>query len=180
VLSPGDQVDVDLSRSASGRGMWLHPSLHCVQRAHAGLARSLRRPVKIVPQRLWAKLRAAGQRRAEGLLVAARRAGQLVVGADAVGEAVAARQAALVVVAVDAPTEARSVPVQQAVCAGQAVAWGCKSALGALLGKDEVSLACVLNPRLAGALARALRVAQMPAPQMDSRSVDADAFTEVR
>jgi ribosomal protein L7Ae-like RNA K-turn-binding protein len=181
VVGPGGEVVADLAGRAFGRGLWVHAAPRCIAGAAlGGICRGLRRQIQVTPNQLWGVLRAAGAQRTAGLVAAAHRARKVAVGTSRVGEALAAGKAALVIVATDARAAADAGPVSRAIVEGRAVAWGSKAQLGAATGRGEVGVVAVLDAGLAAALSHALRVAQMPPPQMGSRSVAVDAFTEVR
>jgi hypothetical protein len=139
-----------------GRGAHMHPRSSCVERAPRGLARTVRSASVVTAAQVAQALVAACDRRVRGLLVAARRRGDVAVGADAALDA--ARQGApLVVVALDAGTVAQKVEVVDAISAGRCIAWGTKALLGTLLGEPERSVA-ICAVRRAGIASELKRV----------------------
>lgn len=161
VLEPSSgELAVDLAGSGFGRGGHVHPSADCVAKAFkSGFARVFKTKVAGDPAALAAQIVAAADRRLEGLLIGARRAGQLAVGADVVMESLKEERAELVIVATDAAAVARSTEVEQAIAAGKAVAWSEKQRLGALTNRQEVAIMAVLHPGVAAAVARTHAIA---------------------
>jgi predicted RNA-binding protein YlxR (DUF448 family)/ribosomal protein L30E len=178
VLGPAGRVAPDLAGKAFGRGAWVHPSPGCLSKAAPrGLSRSLRSEITTSVTELWVSLRAAADRRIEGLVGAADRAGRLAVGSTAAREAFEAGRARLVLVATDARAAADAAWVYEAVRSGIGLAWGKKAALGRATRHDDVAVAAVLDDGIAQALAFAVGVAELPAPQ-SSTNVLADSSTE--
>jgi ribosomal protein L7Ae-like RNA K-turn-binding protein len=127
---------------------------------------------------LWLSLRAAADRRIEGLLRAADRAGRLAVGSTAAREAFESGRASLVLVATDARAAADAAWVYEAVRSGVGLAWGKKAMLGRAMRHEEVAVAAVLDDGIAQVLAFAVGVAELPAPAQSSTNVLADDSTE--
>lgn len=151
-------IAVDLASSSFGRGGHVHASLDCLKKAaKSGFARTFKAEVKTDAQKLGEDIVVAADRRIEGLLAGARRANQLVYGADAVVEAGRKEELALVVVAVDAASAAKLSEVQRAISEGRAIAWNNKSRLGQLLSKEEVAVIGVLHPGVAETVSRTYR-----------------------
>jgi uncharacterized protein len=179
VLGPEGQLVPDLAGRAFGRGAWVHPSPVCLAKAAPrGFRKSFRSEVSTSVMELWSSLRAAADRRIEGLVVAASRAGKLAVGSTAAREAFEAGRAHLILVATDARAAADAGWVHDAVRRGLAFGWGDKAALGRATRRDEVGVAAVLDDRIAKALSFAAGVAGLPAPAQNSRNVLADGPTE--
>lgn len=148
------ELAVDLAGGAFGRGGHVHPSPACVAKAvKSGFARVFKAAVVADAGALGEALVAAADRRIEGLLGGARRAGQLVVGADLVAESLADDRAALVVVARDAAAAAKLSQVERAVVAGKAIAWGSKQVLGAVTNRGDVAVVAIVAPGVAAAIA---------------------------
>ncbi len=180
VLGPEGEIVPDVAGSAFGRGAWLHPRPDCLEgAARGGLARSFRAQVTTSAPALATALADAASRRVEGLLSAARRAGQLAIGSEAVKEALIAGSALRVVVATDARAAAATPWVEEAVRAGRAAAWGSKDAIGRAVGRSEVGVVAVLDEGFANALSKVIEMAHVTAPS-GSRNVRADVSTEVR
>jgi predicted RNA-binding protein YlxR (DUF448 family) len=151
VLADDGEVAFDLAGGAFGRGAHVHARPACLEKAPRGLSRAFKQEVRADARAVGEALVAACDRRAAGLVMAARRTGALAVGADASLEAVR-RGAPLVVVAVDAGTVAARREVERAVAEGRAVAWKTKSDLGAWIGEDSVAMLAVRHAGIAGEL----------------------------
>ncbi len=159
VLGPEGQVAVDMAGGAFGRGAHVHPARSCMMQAcRAGLARAFKQKVVATPEDLGAQIVAGCERRVAGLLLGARRANQLAVGADAAIEALG-RGAPLLLLATDAATIAKRAEVARAAADGKAVAFGTKQRLGELLGKDEIAVVAVLHAGIADSVSSSVRLA---------------------
>jgi predicted RNA-binding protein YlxR (DUF448 family) len=155
VLGPQGEVAVDLAGGAFGRGAHVHAAVPCLEKAcKAGLSRSFKCRVEASADDLAAEIARAAERRIEGLLVGARRAGHLAVGADRATEALDAG-ASLAVVAADAGSIARKEPFARAVAQGHAVVFRDKAQLGALLAQGEVAVLAVMHEGIAEQIRRA-------------------------
>ena len=153
----GVDVVVDLAGRAMGRGAWLHAREACVARAAKdGLARAAKGRVHTNCAALRNAIAAAALRRADGLLLSARRARLLAVGADAVRDALAASRVQLLLLARDAAAAARTAAVVRCQARGLALMWSNKTRLGELLGRREVAVVAVEDAGLAVALAAAI------------------------
>jgi predicted RNA-binding protein YlxR (DUF448 family) len=169
---------VDLAGSGFGRGAHVHGTMPCIEKAmKAGFARVFKGKVTADPP-LPTQIVAAADRRIEGLLTGARRAGQLTVGGDAVVEALK-EGASLVIVARDAAAAAKLTEVERAIAAGKAIAFGDKQRLGSLMNRDEVAVLAVLHAGVAEAVAATFRVSA-PFRKSDLRSEEAWSSSEVR
>lgn len=157
VLGEGGEVAFDLAGGAFGRGAHVHARPECLEKAPRGLSRAFKQDVRADAREVGAALVAACDRRAAGLVMAARRTRALAVGADASLEAVR-KGAPLLVVAVDAGNAATAHEVARAVAEGRAVAWKTKSDLGAWIGEDAVAMLAVRHAGIAGEL-KTLRAA---------------------
>jgi predicted RNA-binding protein YlxR (DUF448 family) len=155
--SPGPssiELAVDLAGGTFGRGAHVHPSRECLAKAaRGGFSRAFKTKVTIDPVALAKQIVDASERRIAGLVVGARRAQRLAVGADAAFEALASG-APLLLVACDAGGVGRSTEVSGAVAEGRAIVLLTKSALGALLGRDEVAIAAVKTDGIADEIRR--------------------------
>lgn len=159
VVSPSGAVAVDAAGGSFGRGAHVHGNAACVARAaKGGLARSFKREIKIQPKELARLIADALSRRVFGLISSARSAGHLSIGADASVEALN-KGAPLALVAVDAAAAAQLGAVERAVTEGRAVAFGQKSELGRLLGKEEVAVLAITHKGIAGHVASLVRTA---------------------
>jgi predicted RNA-binding protein YlxR (DUF448 family) len=131
VVDPeGGELAIDLAASAFGRGAHVHPSRDCVEKAFkSGFARSFKTEVKGSLESFAAAIAASADRRIEGLLGGARRAGHAIFGADKVAEAIREGRAKLVVVARDAAAAIHVREVSDAIGKGTAIAWADKHRL---------------------------------------------------
>jgi len=159
-----NRVVVDAAGGAFGRGAHVHASADCIARAQAGLSRAFKRSVATTPAELGAAIREAYERRAVGLLLGARRAGHLVLGADAAADALAAG-APLVVLATDAGVVVKR--FERAVAEGRAVSFGTKAGLGEWFGTGETAVFAVRHQGVATSLRETLLVAACGAGERD-------------
>lgn len=151
VAGEDGEVAFDLAGGTFGRGAHVHARPTCLEKAPRGLSRAFKQEVRAGARELGSALVAACDRRAAGLVMAARRTGALAVGADAALEAVR-KGAPLLVIAVDAGSVASAREVEGAVAEGRAVAWRSKSDLGAWIGEDAVAMLAVRHAGIAGEL----------------------------
>lgn len=151
VLGEGGEVAFDLAGGSFGRGAHVHASPACLEEAPRGLSRAFKQEVRADIRELGTALVAACDRRAAGLVMAARRTGALAIGADASHEALR-RGAPLLLVAVDAGSVAATREVERAVAEGRAVAWKTKGDLGAWIGEEAVAMLAVRHAGIAGEL----------------------------
>ncbi|WP_437670906.1 DUF448 domain-containing protein [Sorangium sp. So ce131] len=186
ILGPGGVIAVDPGDGGFGRGAHVHPRKECLAGAVArGLARSAKGRVHTIvgplaegaaeragddaaqgaepltTASLARAIRAAMERRLEGLIRSAVRSQSAAIGADAVAGACARGEAALVLVACDAAAGAELPEVRRAVAEGRAVAWGSKQALGALAGGPRergVAVMAISSASIADAVARAVHI----------------------
>lgn len=157
VLGEGGEVAFDLAGGAFGRGAHVHAAPACLEKAPKGLSRAFKQEVRAGAREIGEALVAACDRRAAGLVMAARRTGALAVGVDASLEAVR-RGAPLLLVAVDAGNAATAREVERSAAEGRAVAWKTKGDLGAWIGEDAVAMLAVRHAGIAGEL-KTLRAA---------------------
>ncbi len=173
----GTPVAVDLAGGAFGRGAHLHASLACLEKAcKSGLARAARGKVIADAPSLSRDIQEAADRRLTGLILGARRARQLAPGADATAEALRAG-AGCVIIALDAKSVVERPEIAAAIQEGRAVAFQTKSALGSLLGREEVAVVAVTHRALAEEIKR---VRRMSAAFVGSRSQAVWWASEVR
>ena len=150
----GDEIAVDAAGGAFGRGAHVHPFGDCIAQAcRGGLSRAFKREIKMSPPALRASIREAYVRRAVGMILGARRAGHLVLGADAVLQA---KNPSLVVVAADAGSIVSK--LERAVATGHAVSFGKKAELGELFGTGETAVFAVCHDGVARALQDVVRI----------------------
>ena len=153
------EVAIDLAASGFGRGAHFHPTPDCVAKSlKGGLARVFKSKVVANAKAIGDEIVKAADRRIEGLLTGARRAGQLAVGSDVVVEALREERAELVVVARDAAAAAKLPEVEKAVASGKALAFADKQRLGSLMARDEVAVVAILHPGVAAAIAQTYRM----------------------
>jgi predicted RNA-binding protein YlxR (DUF448 family) len=151
----GNEVAVDVAASGFGRGSHVHPTLDCLAKAcKGGFSRSFKTKVEANVAQLSGEIESAYDRRIQGLVLGARRAGKLAIGQDAACEALA-KGASLVVVACDVGSVAKKDSVSRAVAEGHAVVWKAKAALGALFGRDEVGIFAVTELGIASEIKEA-------------------------
>ncbi len=167
ILDPSSgEVAVDLGGSAFGRGAHLHPAPGCVAKSlKGGLARVFKSKVVADASVIGADIVKAADRRIEGLLTGARRAGQLALGADVVAQSMREGSVELVVVARDARAATRVPEIERAIASGKAVAFADKQHLGVLMGRGgvgdeagEVAVIAILHVGVADAVSRAYRM----------------------
>jgi len=148
-------VAVDAAGGAFGRGVHVHPSRDCVARAcRGGLSAAAKREVRADASVVCDEIREAYERRAAGLILGARRAGHLAIGADAAAEAVE-KGAPMVVLSTDAGADVR----KRFARASRVHAFGTKASLGAMLGTGETAVFAVCHDGVSKALSEALYVA---------------------
>jgi len=148
----GGSVVVDLRRRLPGRGASVHPNLKCVEAAvrRGGLTRALGASAGV--ETLIESLRAQYEARVAGLLLAARRAGHLVIGTDAVADAIGARSVHLLAIAEDARGRKAELLALAEAANIAAVVWGERAQLGKFFGRAEVAIMGVRDEGMAEAL----------------------------
>lgn len=160
VLDPeSGALAIDLASSGFGRGAHVHATKDCIAKAlKGGFARVFKTQVKGSVEELGAALVESADRRLEGLLIGARRAHQLVAGADSVRESLRTGKADIVVVACDAAAAIKLPEIEEAIASGRAFAWGDKPRLGALMLRQEVAVIAILHDGVADAIVRTYRM----------------------
>jgi len=152
-------VAVDLAGGSFGRGAHVHASSACVAKACAGgFSHAFRRPVVADAAQVGKQVADGADRRIEGLLLGARRAGLLGFGEDA--KRAAEGEVPLVVVAKDAGSSALGGPLRQAVADGRVVAWRTKAELGHLFAREAVAIVAVRHAVVAREIRSAMRLAE--------------------
>ncbi len=155
----GHEIAVDLAGGSFGRGAHVHATPACIAKACCGgLARAFRCQVTSNEASLARSLVAAADRRIEGLLIGARRAGLLAFGEEAKGAV--AKGVPLTLVAKDAGSSALGGPLRQAVAEGRVLAWRTKVELGFLFSRELVALVAVRHEAVAHQIQRAARLAE--------------------
>lgn len=147
----------DVNDKLGGRGVSVHPTRKCLEAAvrRGGFAKVLKRAVPVGTDELARLAAEQYTRRAESLLVAARRANVIAVGTDAVREALREGKVAALVVAADAAGRREELEQSAERLGKRCVVLGTKASLGQLFGRDEVGVAAVLDAGIASALTRA-------------------------
>lgn len=173
VIASGE-VAVDSGNGSFGRGAYVHAEGPCVAAAAGkGLARAAKSAVTMDGARLTASalasaIRDAYERRAKGLMSAAKRAGRLEAGADAAALAIRAGDAALVIVAADAGAARELTEVRKLVAEGKVLVWGDKQELSQIVfGQPReagVGVVVVTDTRIAGALRESRMIVEALAP----------------
>ena len=162
-VAPGGvaRVAVDLGDGRFGRGVHVHLRTACLRKARSGgIARSLRCAVEVSLGELFEQVIEASNRRITGLVLGAWRARRLLVGADVGCKALEAG-APLLIAATDAGVVLERGPITRAVAEGRAVAWGDKTSLGKLVGRDEVAVIVIQDPGIAQEVLKARRTADL-------------------
>lgn len=160
VLGPEGEIGVDLAGGRFGRGAHVHATTECVAKAtKGGLSKAFKTRVEAKPDDIGAQIASGAARRIEGLLQGARRGKLAIAGADVVRAAVRDGSAKMIVVATDAAAATKLSEIQEAIARGFAIAFGDKTELGALFGRDEVAVIAVLDVGLAEAIGSARMMA---------------------
>ena len=153
VRNPGGAAVFDLSGKLPGRGAYVCPSRSCVTRlSAASLSRVLRQDVTLpAAEETLASLCGTLTRMMLNLISVARKAGMALYGAEAVTDALNAGRGSLVVTATDTAdrTLQRIEKVRGEV---PAVSFTDRDTLGAVFGRESVSIALVTS----GGMARRL------------------------
>jgi ribosomal protein L7Ae-like RNA K-turn-binding protein len=131
--------------------VWVHPSLACVKAAtdKGGLARALKREVRLESAWLAGVMRDAIGRRIEGLLLSASRKRALAVGTDATRDALGRSAVEALVIAADAAGRRDELAASASRLGRHAVVFSTKSSLGRLFGRDEVGVIGILDGGIA-------------------------------
>lgn len=153
VKGPGGAIAVDVRARLGGRGAWVHPTRSCLTtaaRRHAA-ERALEIPVQpIDPATLVTGVIQALRRKALSLLITARRTRTLAIGNTATVEAMEKGEASLVLVAHDAGEASKSLGEEAKDNGGVPTrTFGSKVELGSVLGREQVAVLAVTDPRIA-------------------------------
>ncbi|MFZ5889699.1 MAG: DUF448 domain-containing protein [Myxococcota bacterium] len=179
VLGPEGEVVVDLARGAFGRGAWVHPRPDCIEKAASGgLSRAFKTNVRASGHNLLQMFRAAAERRAQGLILAARRSRKLEAGASAVEQAVRERRAELVLVATDARASAELSWLGPLVANGRALAFGDKGTFASWLARPETALIAITDARIARHARQAIHWTMLEGPRAPTTGARRAASSE--
>jgi predicted RNA-binding protein YlxR (DUF448 family)/ribosomal protein L30E len=151
----------DVRRRAYGRGVSVHPRFRCVEAAvrSGALRRALEVDAQTTARELSQSAAAQYNRRAEGLLLAARRAKLVALGTEAARDAIAARSVRLLIVASDAEGDRETLTEAAARLGSDCLVWRNKQELGALFGRALLSIVAVLDVGIASELRHVVRCA---------------------
>jgi predicted RNA-binding protein YlxR (DUF448 family)/ribosomal protein L30E len=144
----------DVRKREPGRGVSVHPKFRCLQSAVASGAfkRAFKAPLEVSATELANLARSQYERRAQGLLLAARRANKLALGTEAVRDAIQARKARLLIIAGDAEGSREDLE-QAALRLGRVcLVWNTKIGLGHLFSRATLSILAVLDNGIADEL----------------------------
>jgi len=178
VLGPDGTLVADARGGTLGRGAWVHPTEECVRNAvPRGVARALRSEVKTTAEELSVQLRAAGTRRALGLIGAAQRAKKAAAGATIACDALTSGQAVLVVVARDARAGAELSAVTAAFERGDGLVVGTKAEFGVALGRPDTGVVAILDQGIGDSLRQAVALSDLPSTRT-ARGAKAAFVTE--
>jgi predicted RNA-binding protein YlxR (DUF448 family)/ribosomal protein L7Ae-like RNA K-turn-binding protein len=159
------QLVPDVPRRAGGRGVSVHPRRPCLDAAvkSGALKRGLKNDADVSVNADDLARWASGQysRRLDGLLGAAHRSGNAVIGTERVRDAITSRRTSLIVVASDA-SEQRQHMMASAERLGQScLLYGDKASLGRLFGRETVAVVAITDPHIADEVQRAARCAAL-------------------
>ena len=165
----------DIRRRAPGRGVSVHPRYRCVAAAvrSGALRRGLGVEANPNARELADSAAQQYQRRAEGLLLAARRAKHLALGSEAVREAIAAdasalrssaarrsqRKVQLLLIAQDAEGSREELTEAVTRLGQSCLVWSTKQELGRLCGRALLSIVAILDAGIASELRHVVRCA---------------------
>ena len=169
VAAKDGRVVFDLARGAWGRGAWIHPRTDCLAKSVRSLGRALRQPIAQTATELHQALETAAWCRIENIVVSAKRAGQLCVGAEEAERAWEDRSLALLLCVDDVRAGANLPWIAQALAEGRVLVAPSLATMSEWVGVQEVTLAAITDPRTATAVVRNLAIAQIPAPALASR-----------
>lgn len=148
----------DVRHRGHGRGASVHPRYRCLQDAvrKGGFKRSFKRDLELSAPQLAGWAREQYLRRVEGLLVAALRAGKIVLGTDAVREAMQQGNVELLVIAEDAAGRRDELTATAERLGRRCVVFGDKERLGGLLGRASLGVLAVLHDDIASEIRDAM------------------------
>jgi predicted RNA-binding protein YlxR (DUF448 family)/ribosomal protein L30E len=151
----------DIRRRALGRGVSVHPRYRCVAAAvrTGAFRRGLHVESSATARELSQSAAAQYERRAEGLLLAARRSRHIALGTEAVRDAIASRSVQLLLVASDAEGSREELLEAAARLGRDCLVWRNKQELGRLYGRALLSIVAILDAGIASELRHVVRCA---------------------
>jgi len=156
-----ESIVPDVRKREQGRGVSVHPRYRCLQGAVANGAfkRAFRGPLELSARTLASQARAQYERRAQGLVLAARRSGKLAIGTDAARDAIQTRKARLLLIASDAEGSREELERAAARLGRACLVWNTKQGLGQLFSRATLSILAVLDNGIADELQSVVRAA---------------------
>lgn len=165
----------DAKGKLGGRGVWVMPTLGCIELAakKGGFSRAIKKKIDVDPQGLVTMLQQQLEERFRGLVLGALRSGHLVAGVDAARESVERGRGHLLWVAEDAGRR-EDVEARAARLGAACLVWGTRATIGDLLGRAEVAVVSIEDEGLANAIVRVVnRLAGLhggcPSPHKQAR-----------
>lgn len=152
----GERLVLDPRARLGGRGVWVHGTRGCLDRAirGGGFAKVLRAKAPFVTDELVRLVRTDAEVRVAALLGSARRARLSVAGTDECLAALTRGAACLVIVANDARSSKESVGDAARRAGTPVLELGDKASLGRVFGKEETGVVVVTDPGLAGSISQ--------------------------
>lgn len=151
----------DVRKREPGRGVSVHARYRCLEGAVASGAfkRAFRAQLDVSARELAGTAREGYERRAQGLLIAARRADKLALGSEASRDAISSRRARLLVVAEDAEGSREDLERAAERLGRACLVWNTKHRLGRLFSRPTLSIFAVLDRGIADELLSVVRAA---------------------
>jgi uncharacterized protein len=144
----------DVRKREPGRGVSVHPKFRCLQSAVASGAfkRAFKTQLEVSATEIASVARSQYERRAQGLLLAARRAHKLALGTEAVRDAIQDRRAKLLIIAGDAEGSREELEHAAMRLGRTCLVWNTKNGLGHLFSRATLSILAVLDIGIADEL----------------------------
>jgi predicted RNA-binding protein YlxR (DUF448 family) len=151
----------DVRKREPGRGVSVHARVRCLEGAVSSGAfnRAFKGRVALSARELMTNARTRYEQRAQGLLIAARRARKLAVGTEAVRDAIESRHARLLLVAADAEGSREELEHAAARLGRACLVWNTKQGLGRLFSRATLSILAVTDIGIADELLSVVRAA---------------------
>jgi uncharacterized protein len=145
------EIYPDVRRRADGRGVSVHARYRCIEAAlrNGALQRAFRGPIKPSARELVSTAAMQYERRAQGLMLAAKRARKLAVGTEAVRDAIASEKAQLLVIAHDAEGSREELERAANRLGRACLVWNSKLGLGRVFNRPTLSILAVLDRGIA-------------------------------